>query len=103
MYAAIRRYRTTGSITEAIRRVEHDFVPQLKRIPGLVSYNLLEIGETLTAITVFTDRDSAEESNRIAALWVSRHWADLVELPAQVATGEVLVHVTGAEARVGAR
>ena len=92
MYATVRRYRTKGSVSEVIHRVEHDFLPQIKRIPGLISYTVLEIGEALTAISVFNDRDSAEESNRISALWVSHHLADLVELPAQVATGEVLIH-----------
>ena len=92
MYATIRRYRTRGSVSEVIQRVEHDFVPQIKRIPGLISYTVLEIGEALTAISVFADRDSAEESNRISALWVNQQIAHLVELPAQVATGEVLIH-----------
>lgn len=96
MYATIRRYRTTGSVSEAVRRVEHDFVPQVKRIPGLISYTVMEVGETLAAVSVFTDRDSAEESNRIAALWVDHHLNDLVELPAQVSGGEVLVHASGA-------
>jgi hypothetical protein len=94
MYATVRRYRTRGSASEVIRRVERDFVPQVKRIPGLVSYTVVEIGEALTTFSVFTDRDSAEESNRISALWVNQHLADLVELPAQVATGEVLLHET---------
>ena len=92
MYATIRRYRVTGSVTEAIRRVERDFVPQLRRIPGLISYTVLEVGETITAMSVFTDRSNAEESNRIAALWTDHNLTDLVELPAQVATGEVLIH-----------
>ena len=92
MYATIRRYRTRGSVSEVIQRVEPDFVPQIKRIPGLISYTVLEIGEALTAISVFADRDSAEESNRISALWVNQQIAHLVELPAQVATGEVLIH-----------
>jgi len=92
MYATVRRYRTKGSVSQVIHRVEHDFVPQVKRIPGLISYTVVEIGEALTTFSVFADRDSAEESNRISALWVNQHLADLVELPAQVATGEVLVH-----------
>ncbi|MGQ0560379.1 MAG: hypothetical protein ACT443_00740 [Gemmatimonadota bacterium] len=94
MFCTIRRYRVTGSVDEAMRRIRTDFVPQIQRIPRLISYSILVAGETLAAVSVFEDVAAAEESNRIAALWVKQHMTDLIELPAQITAGEVLLHVT---------
>lgn len=92
MFATIRRYRVIGSADEAVRRVRDEFLPQVRRIPGLISYDIVLAGETLAAISVFENIDGAEESNRIAALWVKQRMAGLLELPAQVTAGEVLLH-----------
>ncbi|MGQ0816049.1 MAG: hypothetical protein ACT4O1_16590 [Gemmatimonadota bacterium] len=72
MFATIRRYRTIGPVDETLRRVRTEFVPQIQRIPGLISYSIIVAGETFAAISVYQDFDAAEESNRIAALWAKQ-------------------------------
>jgi len=92
MYVNIRRYRAIGPVDEAVRRVQKGFVPLLNALPGLISYSIVAAGESLIAISFFHDTSAIEESNRLAASFVSGHLADLVELPPQVSAGEVLLH-----------
>jgi hypothetical protein len=92
MYANIRRYRAIGPVHEAVRRVQKGFVPILQTVPGLISYSIVAAGESLIAISVFQDTSAIEESNRLAASFVSQHLTDLVEVPPQVSAGEVLLH-----------
>jgi hypothetical protein len=43
------------------------------------------------SISLFGDRDGAEESTRLATEWVSRNLTDLIRQPPQVITGKVVV------------
>lgn len=94
MFTTIRRYRITGSIVEALHRVQSGFVPQIQKVPGLLSYTIIAAGETWATVSIFHDHDAAQESNRLAALWAQQHLSDILEMPAQITSGEVLLHVT---------
>ncbi len=113
MYVAIRRYDgiEPSAVAEVVRRVtaeasarapaaeqelerwadEGGFVPQLTETAGFEAYYLADAGNgVVISISLFGDRDGAEESTRLAAEWVSRNLTDLIRQPPQVITGEVL-------------
>ncbi|MBV9471231.1 MAG: hypothetical protein JO316_16975 [Abitibacteriaceae bacterium] len=94
MYASIRRYNVNpGAMTEMVQKVEEGFAPLIRRAPGLVSYNLIQVSDhTLISISLFTDQEGAEESNRIAANWVAPNVGNLVQGLAQTIEGPVVVH-----------
>lgn len=94
MFATIRRYRIKGSVETGLQRVRSEFVPMIQRIPGLISFDIMVAGETWAAVSVFDDIHAAEESNRVAALWAEKHLSDILDMPAQISTGPVLVHVS---------
>jgi hypothetical protein len=117
MYVAIRRYDgiEPSAVAEFVRRVTADsgasapaveqeldrwaaeggFVPQPRETPGFEAYYLVDAGNgVVVSISLFGDRDAAEESTRGAAEWVSRNLADLIRLPPQVLTGEVVAQRT---------
>src|SRR5229473_1328894 len=117
MYVAIRRYDgiKPSAVAEFVRRVtaeavasapaveqeldrwaaEGGFVPRLRETPGFEAYYLVDAGNgVVVSISLFGDRDAAEESTRGAAEWVSRNLADLIRLPPQVLTGEVVAQRT---------
>lgn len=92
MYASIRRYRTPDP-EEIRRRVEVGFLPILRQQPGFVSYNLVDAGNgVMVSITVFESRQGAEDSNRMAAEWITQNVAPLVLGRPDIIQGEVVVH-----------
>ncbi|HEY7396105.1 MAG TPA: hypothetical protein VH559_14720, partial [Gemmatimonadaceae bacterium] len=76
MYAVVRRYTLkSGGVHELAGRVEREFLPIIRAVPGFVSYVFLEGGQewgrdVLSTVSVFTNREGAEESVRRAAKWV---------------------------------
>ena len=117
MYVAIRRYDgiEPSAVAEFVHRVTADsgastpaveqeldrwaaeggFVPLPRETPGFEAYYLVDAGNgVIVSISLFGDRDAAEESTRRAAEWVSRNLADLIRRPPQVLTGEVVAQRT---------
>lgn len=97
MVASVRRARLTpGSTDEAVRRVREGFAPIIKGMPGFVAYYVVDVGDgALVTVTVFADRASAEETNRVAADWAKRNLGQWMTSPLEFATGEVVVHEFG--------
>jgi hypothetical protein len=93
MYAAIRYYQTDpDSVDEVARRVNEGFVPIISDMPGFVVYFVLNSGQgEIGSVSVFEDQQSAEESNRRAAEWVSQNLSDLLPGPT-FAAGEIIAY-----------
>jgi hypothetical protein len=90
MYAIIRRYRT-HSASEVARKVEKEFLPLISAARGFLSYYVVDEGKGIqSSISIFEDRESAELSNLMAAVWVREHPTSLPE-PPEISSGEVLV------------
>jgi excisionase family DNA binding protein len=75
VYAAIRRYKVDSNDSpEAIRHALEEFTPHIKEIPGLLAYYVLDAGDGLIAtISICTDEEKVEASNRIATEWLRRY------------------------------
>jgi hypothetical protein len=92
MYATVRRYENVSDADEAGREVNESFVPLLSRIPGFVSYNWIDAGGGVMISTgIFQNKAGADESNRKAAEWISRH-STLLPKPVNVTAGEVVAY-----------
>ena len=95
MFAAIRYYRTEpDSVDEVARRVQEGFVPVIRETSGFVSYFVLTPGGregAIISVSVFEDRESAEESNRKAEDWVSQNLSELLPTP-EFAAGQIVVY-----------
>ena len=91
MYAIIRRYQTR-SVEEVAGRIEKDFLPVISSAPGFIAYYIVDEGAGMqAAISIFEDQDSAEYSNKLAAVWVREHPTYLPE-PPEITAGEVLLY-----------
>ena len=73
-FLAIREYQLAPGRTmeELHAAVESGFMPIVKQVPGFLEYFLVEAGEGVISISVFTDQAGAEESTARAADWVHR-------------------------------
>jgi heme-degrading monooxygenase HmoA len=96
MYAVVRRYTIKpGGAKELAARVEREFVPIIKAVPGFVSYMYLEGGQewgrdVLATISVYSSREGAEASVRAASKWVGENLGDFEPSQPSVTAGEVL-------------
>ena len=99
MFAAIRYYQADPpSIDEVVRRVQNDFVPLVRDTQGFVSYFILipsEREDEIVSVSVFEDRQSAEESDRKAAEWVAQNLSELLRPAPEFADGRVVVYEAG--------
>ena len=95
MYLTIRRYRADrANINEAVRRTERDFLPNIRRVSGFVSYYCMKTDDGIVTVSVFDTREAAEESNRRAADFVS-DLASLLPDPPEITMGEVPLYEFG--------
>jgi quinol monooxygenase YgiN len=96
MFAAIRYYQAEPpSIDEVVRRVEEGFVPVVRNMAGFVSYFVLiptERENEIVSVSVFENRESAEESNGKAAEWVAQNLGELLRPSPEFADGKVVVY-----------
>ena len=94
MYALVRRYEGVdpGDIDQIVRQVDAGFVPILEQTRGFQGYWAIRTEDgVVVSITLFDDRDGAEESQRQAAGFVREHLAALLPKLPQVSAGEVVV------------
>jgi hypothetical protein len=90
MYATIRRYEARD-VSELSRRVQEEFVPMVRDIPGFIGYYVVDGGDgKIASITVCEDSAGVEESNRRAAEWVGGgSVSDYLQSGPEVLAGEV--------------
>lgn len=94
MYANVRRRAfKLGKAIEGAKQIEQGVVPIISKIPGFLSFYVVQTSEdTITVIGVFETQEAAEKAGPQAIAWVDQHLADIVAGPAEVTNGPVLVH-----------
>ena len=91
MHASIRKYRINSDAVVALAvRVEDGFVPIISRLPGFVSYMVVDAGDGIVAsISVFENEEAAEQSNAAAAAWVKENLSDVITEAPEITAGEI--------------
>ena len=94
MYTVIRTY-TTSDAAELTRRVQDEFVPILRDLPGFVGYYVVDGGDgKIASITVCQDRAAVDASTQKAASWVKERLAELITSGPEVLMGDTTVSET---------
>ncbi|HYD32090.1 MAG TPA: hypothetical protein VEB64_14715 [Azospirillaceae bacterium] len=94
MFISIRKYHGIRQIDELNRRVQQEFVPILKEIPGLKGYHTVDCGGgTVVSISLFDSREQALASNDKAREWVQSRLTDLITDPPEILAGPTGVDV----------
>ena len=94
MYAAIRQGKAkAGTAEELARTIKEGAIPIISDVPGFQAYYVIYApDDTVTAISIFDDYASAEESNKRALAWIEQSLAPLLTGPATAVAGPVIVH-----------
>lgn len=96
MYAVIRRYTVKpGGARQLADRVEREFLPILKSVPGFVNYMYMEGGQefgrdVLATVSIFDNKAGAELSVQTAAKWVGDNLGAFEPSQPTIVAGEVL-------------
>lgn len=95
MYAVIRRYKFDPNHSEEInKKIREIFIPLISKGDGFVNYYWLDTGQGEGAsLSVFKDKDGADESVRLASDFVKEHLASLLGKP-EIIEGEVQAYFT---------
>ena len=93
MYTTVRRYENVTDPRQVGRQVEESFLPIVSDLPGFIAYYFVDAGGgVMLSISVFQSKESAEESNRRAAVLVREKLASAMPAAPQISAGEVIVH-----------
>jgi hypothetical protein len=99
MYASVRKYGVDADrVEEFMHRVDERFADRLQGLPGFVAYQAIDAGVdragegTVFTVTLFRDRETAEQSAELAAEFVREELADLGVERLEAATGAVSVN-----------
>ena len=93
MYAVIRRYAGVPVLIKALEQKQEEVRDVVGSTPGFISYYAMRDGETLATVTICQDRDSAEESSRRAAHWLSENVKAQRVRPPEAVGGDVFIHI----------
>ncbi len=96
MHMSVRQYEKVPNTQEIGRHFRETFVPLISAVPGFIAYYFTDAGSgTMFSTSIFENKASAEESNRVAADWVRKN-PNVLPAATRVTTGEVIGHkVTG--------
>src|ERR1700689_4242390 len=98
MHATIRRYEAIHQTrtNELIKKAEEPLLPRLSELPGFKGYYLIEAGNgVFSSVGLFDTAAHAEESTRIASVWVTDEKLEkALPNPPKITGGKVVVHKT---------
>jgi hypothetical protein len=95
MYAVIRTYLGAGAkqLFDLLEERNADVEAALRKVPGLVSYTLLNTGDGGMSVTVCTDRLGTDESLKVARDWIQKNASNIQAKPPVVTEGPVIVQI----------
>jgi len=90
-WLTVRQYEGVTNTKEAERLVKEGLVPLIAKLPGFISYYWTDAGNgVMISVSVYTNKEAEEESNRIAADFVKQHMAALLPNPSRITAGHVV-------------
>jgi hypothetical protein len=95
MYAVIRTYLGTGAkqLFDLLEKSNADVEATLRKVPGLVSYTLLNTGDGGMSVTVCTDKTGTDASLKVARDWIQKNASNIHANPPVVTEGPVIVQI----------
>ena len=93
MHATLRRIKTQpGQAAEVARLIEAEYLPQIEKVEGFVSYTLVDLGDDeISSVGVFANAEDAERANETAHRWTKETLSSHVASPLEARAGSVLI------------
>ncbi len=92
MHATFRRYEGIAQSTEELLRAGRQLASVLGRLPGFVSYVVLEAGDgVLASVSICETQADLHAADGLLAVWEAEHLEAPVLRPPTITSGEVIV------------
>jgi hypothetical protein len=90
-WLTVRRYEGVTDTKEAARVVQEGFVPLISKLPGFIAYYWVDGGNgVMISVSVYTNKEAEEQSNKIAADFAKKNMAKLLPNPPRITAGHVV-------------
>jgi|SRR5438128_2636551 len=98
MHLVLRRYRIRlGSTESAAQRAQESLVPELRQVPGFMTFHLADVGDGMVAsLGLFETQEGAALGERLMSGWFREDWPVFQIVPPGLVLGEVLVRAEAA-------
>lgn len=93
MYVVVRRYTGASQLMDTLERGRADVERLLRDVRGFMAYYLVRSGDGGFSVTVCEDRIGAEESNLLAADWITENAPTAPGNSPEVIEGEAVIQV----------
>lgn len=91
MYATLRYYQGNSGFAEALAARGDEVKAVVGGVQGFRAYYLIRTDDSTVSVTVCDDQAGAEETNRVAADWVSENMPEAAANPPRITAGEVVL------------
>jgi hypothetical protein len=93
MNVVIRRYKIRLGAVELVgRHLRETLLPELRQVPGFVSYYLVNAGDGVVAsVALFESAEGARAGDDLSDQWFRVDWPAFRAIPPALTTGETLV------------
>jgi heme-degrading monooxygenase HmoA len=93
MYATVRVYAGTPALADALVERESDVKALISGIDGFEAYYLVKTADGTASVSVYQSQDGAEESNRVAAAWITENLPQFAGAAPQISAGDVVINL----------
>jgi hypothetical protein len=94
MFASIRKYEGIGDVSEITLAAKEQLFPLFEKLPGFVSYTLVDTGDkSVTSLTIFDTREQSDSANAAVRDLVQEVLRHIIPSPATVVVGHVVAHL----------
>jgi hypothetical protein len=94
MFVVVRRYKAPPQLVDALEASQAEIERLARDVRGFLEYYLVRTKDGGMSVTVCEDRAGAEESNLLAADWITEHALALSGITPEVTEGETAIHIT---------
>ena len=94
MFASIRKYSSAPTLADELIKKQDEIKAVLTPIAGFHTFYMIKLGDGAMTVTLCEDRNGAEESNRVEAIWLKDKLPTFATRPPEITTGEVRIELT---------
>jgi hypothetical protein len=91
MHTTVRIYRGAYGLIDAVAARSAELQELYEQVPGFISYRLMKTPDGALSVTTCSDKEGADESNRVAKAWLLENLPSFEANP-EVIEGESVMH-----------
>ena len=91
MHATVRRYVGNAELADQLAGRHDEIKALIEGVSGVVAYYLFKADDGTVSVTVCQDQSGTEESNQVAANWLSENMPEVAASPPEISAGEILI------------